>query len=56
MVQVIHILRDGTRLEDITGHIVKISDAEPVYNLMDRINRAAAEEVERKKNRWEGRE
>ena len=23
----------------MTGHIVKVADAEPVYNLMDKINR-----------------
>lgn len=48
MIEVIHILKDGTRLEDITGHIVKISDAEPVYNLMTQINRRAAAEREKK--------
>ena len=39
MGEVINILRDGTRLTDMTGHIVKISDAEVVYKLMDAINR-----------------
>lgn len=48
MVHVINILRDGTRLEDMTGHIVKISDAEPVYNLMDEINRKVKIKNERK--------
>lgn len=36
---VIHILKDGTRLDDIVGHIVKKSDAEAVYLLMDSINK-----------------
>lgn len=36
---VIHILKDGTRLDDIAGHIVRIRDAETVYKLMDSINR-----------------
>lgn len=36
---VIHILKDGTRLADIAGHIVKVSDAETVYRLMEEINR-----------------
>lgn len=48
MVNVIHILRDGTRLRDISGLVVKISDAEPVYNLMDHINREVVSENERK--------
>lgn len=35
---IIHILKDGTRLEDISGHIVRIQEAETVYKLMDSIN------------------
>lgn len=37
--QVIHILKDGSRLEDITGHIVKVADADTVYNMIRAINR-----------------
>ena len=33
-----HILRDGTVLNDITGHVVKVEDAETVYTLIDKIN------------------
>lgn len=36
---VIHILKDGSRLEDITGHIVKVAEAETVYNMIRDINR-----------------
>lgn len=39
---VIHILKDGTRLDDIAGHIVRIRDAETVYKLMDEINKKRA--------------
>lgn len=39
MAIVINILRDGTRAGDLTGHVVKISEAEAVYRLMDSINR-----------------
>lgn len=39
MAYVVHILKDGSRVKDISGIIVKIEDAEPVYNLMDSINR-----------------
>ena len=36
---VIHILKDGTRVDDIAGRIIKVSDAEVVYQLMDEINK-----------------
>ena len=39
---VIHILKDGTRPDDIAGHIVRIRDAETVYKLMDEINKKRA--------------
>lgn len=35
---VFHILKDGTTTTDITGHIVKVSEAESLYKLMDSIN------------------
>ena len=37
--QVVHILRDGSIVEDITGHVVQVEDAEAVYRLIDSINR-----------------
>ena len=42
---IIHILKDGTRVEDLTGHIVRIRDAEVVYKLMDSINRGGGKDV-----------
>ena len=36
---VIHILKDGSVLKDITGHVVKMEDASPLYQLIDKINR-----------------
>lgn len=33
-----HILKDGTVLNDITGHVVKIEDAKAIYLLMNKIN------------------
>ena len=36
---VINILKDGTRLDNLDGHIVKIQDAEVVYELMDKIKK-----------------
>jgi hypothetical protein len=35
---VIHILSDGSRVEDITGHVVKVADAEALYNMIREIN------------------
>ena len=34
-----HILRDGTVLQDITGHVVKRKDAPEIYALMEQIKR-----------------
>lgn len=34
---VYHVLRDGTVKTDITGHVVKVEDAEPVYRLLTSI-------------------
>ena len=36
---VIHILKDGSVVEDITGHVVRMEDALPLYQLIDNINR-----------------
>lgn len=34
-----HILADGTRKTDITGHVVKLEEAKPTYDILTRINR-----------------
>lgn len=34
-----HVLRDGTVTKDITGHVVRYTDAEEVYDLMGRLNK-----------------
>ena len=36
---VYHILKDGSRPSDITGHIVRLEDANPLYQLLHSINR-----------------
>ena len=36
---VVHILKDGSVVKDITGHVVRMEDAGPLYDLIDRINR-----------------
>ena len=35
---VTHILKDGTVLKDITGHVVKREDVPTVYSLIERMN------------------
>lgn len=35
---VYHILKDGSRPTDITGHVVKFEDAEPLYRYIHSIN------------------
>lgn len=36
---VYHVLKDGSRVDDIAGRVVRVSDAEAVYNLIHSINR-----------------
>lgn len=40
---VIHILKDGSVVKDITGHVVRVEDAGPLYRLIDSINRKGSE-------------
>ncbi|MBO7672435.1 hypothetical protein J6S88_03405 [bacterium] len=35
-----HVLKDGTVLDDITGHIVKKEDAKSLYALIDTLNQS----------------
>ena len=37
--KVIHVLKDGSQHEDITGHIVQYSDATAVYQIIDSLNK-----------------
>lgn len=46
---VYHILRDGSRPTDITGHIVRLEDANPLYQILHRINQKRSK-GEKKKN------
>lgn len=48
---VIHILKDGRIVDDISGHIVKMEDAEPLYNLMQRINNEYATRRDQRKEK-----
>ena len=40
---VTHVLKDGTILPDIKGHVVKIEDAKELYILMQKINKKGKE-------------
>lgn len=35
---VLHVLKDGTVLHDIDGHVVKVNDARFIYSLIDKMN------------------
>lgn len=37
--KVTHVLMDGTRVDDISGHVVKAKDSETVYQLIESINK-----------------
>lgn len=39
---VVHILKNGSIVKDITGHVVRMEDAGPLYDLIDRINRTGS--------------
>lgn len=42
--RVIHILKDGSRPKDITGHVVKVSEATTFYDIMKNLNRRLSNE------------
>lgn len=42
-----HVLKDGTTVNDITGHIVKMKDAKAVYNLIESINQSKMRKAQR---------
>lgn len=44
--RVVHVLRDGTVLDSIAGHVVKFEDAEPLYRLIENINRERTQQHE----------
>ena len=47
---VIHILKDGSRPPDITGHIVRLEDVSPLYQLLHSINKKRAYVKEQNKS------
>lgn len=42
---VIHVLKDGTRLTDITGHVVKMEDVPDLYDILKKFNRRLTNET-----------
>ena len=36
---VINISKEGSKLADLSGHVVKVKDAKPVYDLIARLNK-----------------
>lgn len=51
---IIHILKDGTRVDDIRGHVVKIADAAPLYELIHSMNKEARPSPRRGKGKAKG--
>lgn len=47
-VKVTHVLKDGTVLDDITGHVVRYEDAKPLYDMMADINSRAQKAANKK--------
>lgn len=41
-----HILKDGSRVPDIRGHVVRIADAEPLYRFIHSINQKSGETLD----------
>ena len=47
---VIHILKNGSIVKDITGHVIKMEDAKTLYQLIDGINRSGFKTVHGEKS------
>ena len=41
--KIIHVLADGKRVDDITGHVVKVEKDNPLYEIIGRISRKVSE-------------
>ena len=39
MIRICHVLKDGTRLEDVAGHLIKAEDHETLYQLINEIQK-----------------
>ena len=45
-----HVLKDGKRLEDITGHVVRLEDCRGFYTLLDGLMKSERGEDGREEN------
>ena len=43
MIMVKHVLKDGTPVDDIAGHVIKAADHPLLYEVIDRISKAGDE-------------
>ena len=41
-----HVLKDGTCVDNIEGHVVKIEDAKVLYTIIDEMNEKGSEQDE----------
>lgn len=48
---VIHILKNGSIVNDISGYVVKMEDVKTLYHLIDRINSNGLKTVHSEKSR-----
>ena len=39
MITIKHVLKDGTKVDSVEGHVIKAEDFPLLYEVMDRINR-----------------
>lgn len=46
---VVHILKDGTIVKDITGHVVRVEDASALYEYMRSVNKKGYHKKSNKK-------
>lgn len=46
-----HILSDGQAVEDLSGHVVKVTEAKAVYDLIHTINKASGRKSDNEKQK-----
>ena len=39
MITIHHVLKDGTKVDSVEGHVIKADDFSVLYEVIDRINR-----------------
>lgn len=48
---VVHILKDGSIVKDITGHVVRVEDASALYEYMRSVNKKGYHKKSNKKSK-----